>query len=437
MKKIVLIILCLALLVLTVGGAAAYLSLTPRGVLRPSGPEEQLQRLIDSRSAEQWRQEYVACVSPAVTEFEDAARVAGDVFDAAVREGDFAFRTVPDSESEEAQDFIVSRGGVDFLACHGEYDGRRWQLRFSDPGTLVAETRSVSVLVPEDASVIVNGITAGPQYILRRDLPYPDMTELELRTEGAPRRVQYLIEGLYEVPEVTADRPGGLTLLRSDGESWEYTRPDAGAYAFTVTAPGTAVVTVNGTELAGTELKAVAAYPTRLTFPADFQSDVPFYSVYSVSGLYLPPEIAAAMPDGTPLTPETGENGALFYALPASDALYAEAHERVEDFLRLLCEYGAGHTWVDPWQYMAHGTDVNAYLYQAIDSLHWTVGVTTSYDEVSSSDYVPIGENAFLCRGHVNCTTRTGYQTVNLLLDYEMLWVRDRGAWMIMDLGFI
>ena len=72
----------------------------------------------------------------------------------------------------------------------------------------------------------------------------------------------------------------------------------------------------------------------------------------------------------------------------------------------------------------------------ASGSLYWTVGVATSYDEISSSDYVPLGSDAFLCRGRVVCTTKTKYQTVNFDLNYDMLWVRQGNYWMIRDLAF-
>ena len=36
------------------------------------------------------------------------------------------------------------------------------------------------------------------------------------------------------------------------------------------------------------------------------------------------------------------------------------------------------------------------YLQNAVSSLYWTVGVATSYGEISSGDYIPLGDGAFL-----------------------------------------
>ena len=125
------------------------------------------------------------------------------------------------------------------------------------------------------------------------------------------------------------------------------------------------------------------------------------------------------------------------YTFPPTEELYQACHGRVEDFLRALCEYGAGHTArYAPNTYVSQGSALSPYITRASGSLYWTVGVATSYDEISSSDYVPLGSDAFLCRGRVVCTTKTKYQTVNFDLNYDMLWVRQGNYWMIRDLAF-
>ena len=63
--------------------------------------------------------------------------------------------------------------------------------------------------------------------------------------------------------------------------------------------------------------------------------------------------------------------------------------------------------------------------------------MTTTYGEISSRDYIPLGDGAFICKGHVDCTTQTRYQTVDLDLNYEMLWVNINGTWLVQDLAFL
>ena len=438
MKKTVLVILCAALFLAGAGGGAAYMLLTPRGALRSDGPDEVMQSTLDSMDRAALREEYVRLCPAETTEFEDAAAVAGHIFDTAVPGGPFTFRSVEGSESDTAEDYIISAGETDILGAHLSYAGGRWHMEFMPLGSVSAAARILSVTVPEGTALLLNGRPVDEKYIAERDLPYPDMSELELRFDSYPRLVRFNIPGIYEDVTLEAQREGGVTELYSDGTTWEFTLPDAGGCSMSVTAPGEALVTVNGAKLQPGDITAVSSYMTRLDVPGELQGYLPSYSIYAAGGLYTEPVVSAVMPDGTILTPETDENGAISFPLPGSEALNAVCHERVEAFLKALCEYGAGHTAkYAPGAYVVAGTAFNKYLQNAIDSLHWTVGVTTAYSDIHTWDYVALGDRGFICKGHVSCTTTTRYQTVDLNMDFEMLWVSANGTWMLQDLAFL
>ena len=59
MKRFGLFFLCLLLFAALVGGCAAYLYLTPRGLLRPDGPDAVMQSVMDSTDRAGWRAEYL------------------------------------------------------------------------------------------------------------------------------------------------------------------------------------------------------------------------------------------------------------------------------------------------------------------------------------------------------------------------------------------
>ena len=436
MKKGLLIVICVLLFLAAAGGGAAWLLFSPRGALRSDGPDAVMAQLLESTDRSALRAEYVRLCPPAVSEFEDAAAVAGEIFDAVAGDGEFTFRPVPGSDNGGSQDYIISCGGTDLLLAQLRYDQGNWAGVFSGLDALSADARTLEILVPEDAALTLNGKAVGDEYIEQRDLVYPDMSELELRFDNPPHRVLYRIPGIYEDAELEAQRPGGLTLLYADGVRWEYTLPDAAGYSFCVIVPGEAAVTVNGAALTGSELADVRPYSTRLEIPGELQGQLPSFSVYAAGGLYTAPEISAVMPDGTLLEPTAGADGSVIFSLPGSPELYDSCHGRVEEFLKALCEYGAGHTQYGPTAYAVANSGVASYMQHAVASLFWTRGVSTTYDEISSRDYVPLGSDAFICRGHVLVTTRTGYETQNLDLHYEMLWVNNGRAWMLQDLVF-
>ena len=437
MKKGGLIILCLLLLVLAAGAGAAWFMLTPRGLLRSDLPEDMMQRLAEGTGRAGWRSEYIRLCAPVTTEFEDPAQVAGMIFDAAVPGNEFSFRAVPGSESEEAVSYILSAGDADLLRFDFSYAGSGWTYTVEGLDALSAGTRTLRITVPEDARVTLNGTQLGEAYVAERSIPYPDMSDLELRFAAYPTQVRYEVGGIYGQAEISAEQDGGLTALYADGTEWRYTLPDAGGYAFAVRAPAQAVVTVNGAVLSDDDVTATAAWSTRLTIPEELQGALPSYKIYAAGGLYTSPEITAALPDGTPLVPETAEDGSIRYALPPSQALYDACHGRVDTFLRALSEYGAGHTaGYAPGAYAVNGSEAGLYIVRALGSLYWTVGVGVTVNEISSSDYFALGENAFICRGHVDCTTKTKYQTRDLNVNYLMLWVKVGNNWMIQDLSY-
>ena len=436
MKKWALVLLCLLLAALAVGGGAAWLLLTPRGPLRQDRPEDVMQSLMDARSRDDWRADYVRECPVTAGEFEDAAAVTGHIFDAAVPGEAFTFRAVEGGDDEH-QEYIVSGSGVDLFRAVLTYDGKRWNPVLTCLGTLSAPTRTLSVTAPEDTVLTLNGRAVDERYVAERGIPYPDMTALELRFDAYPTLVRYEIGGVYEAAELTAEREGGLAGLYADGTQWRFTLPEGGIHTFLVKAPAEAAVTVNGVPLTENDVAATSVFPTKLDIPAELQAALPSYRIYAGGGLYTEPEIAAAGPDGGPLTPVTAEDGSVSYALSPSEALREARHGRVEEFLRALCEYGAGHTArYAPNAYVVQGTPLSSYITRASGSLYWTVGVATSYDAITSSDYMPLGDDAFLCHGHVECTTKTRYQTVKFDLNYEMLWVRQGNNWLIRDLAF-
>ena len=334
MKKGILIALCVLLFFAAVGGGLAYLLLTPRGNLRSDSPDAVMAGMLEDLDRDSLRGEFVRLCAPEVSEFEDAETVAGHLFDMAAADGSFAFRPGPGTEDSRSQDYIISCGDADLLTAKLSYSDGGWSGVLQGLDALGGVSRTLEIIVPEGSAVTLNGKPVGEEYISQRDLLYPDMTELELRFDSIPHRVQYSIPGIYETAAVEAERPGGLTLLYADGIRWEYTVPDAAGYAFCAAVPGEAVVTANGAVLMGTELAEVRPYATRLEIPGELQGLLPSFSVYAAGGLYTQPQITAVMPDGTPLEAEVLPDGSLSFALPGSPDLYETHHSRVEEFLK-------------------------------------------------------------------------------------------------------
>ena len=440
MKRIVLLLVCLLVFLALVGGGAAWMYFSPNGPLAPTSSADAVQALLESRSSADWREDFDRLTSIETTEFENSADIVDDLFTAAASGNSFSFREDSESSTRTAPVYILSAGDTDVLRLVCSYDSasRTWNVESAALPELSAEARTLTVTVPEGTAVSVNGIALSKEYITDSNVPYDNITELESRFDFCPHRVTYSVPGIYEAVSVDVEREGGVLVLSSDGTNWDCTVPDAAGYAFRLTAPQEASVTAGGVPLGEEQVVSHETLPTHVDIPEELSGSLPVYTVYAAGGLYSIPEFTATMPDGTVLQQTTDTDGNPSFELPGDEALYDECHERVEEYLREVAEYGAGHTaYHNPNAYVVSGTSLSDYFRYAIDSLHWTVGVSLEFGDVTSWGYVPLGESAFLCEAQANFTTKTNYQTKDITVNYELLWVNLNGTWYIQDMSFL
>lgn len=440
MKRSTLLLLCLLVFVLLVGGAAAWMYFSPAGALAPVSAEDAVQEVLDTTDTAEWRAKYVSLCAPETSAFESAETVAGDLFDAAMQGQRLSFRPDSENTSRLAPVYILSAGENDLLTLTANYDkaSRTWKVDEAPLKALQAEARTLAITVPEGSAVSVNGIALSEEYITDSHVPYTGISELETQFDTCPYRMTYTVPGIYEAVQVDVSREAGVLLLYSDGTRFDYTVPDAGTHAFRVTAPQEAAVTAGGALLTDAQVVSFAPLSTHVDIPDELAGALPVYTVYAAGGLYSDPTFAAALPDGTALTPTTGADGFPTFELPGNEVLWSECHERVENYMHEIAGYGSGNTASNyPAGYVAPGSSLMLYFQYALDTLHWTRGWTVTFNEVKSWGYVPLGEDAFLCQGEANFTTATRHETRENIVDYEMLWVRQNGTWYIQDMSFL
>ncbi len=440
MKRSTLLLLCLLVFVLLVGGVAAWMYFSPAGALAPVSAEDAVQEVLDTTDTAEWRAKYVSLCAPETSAFESAETVAGDLFDAAVQGQRLSFRPDSENTSRLAPVYILSAGENDLLTLTASYDkaSRTWKVDEAPLKALQAEARTLTITVPEGSAVSVNGTALSEEYITDSRVPYTGISELETQFDTCPYRMTYTIPGIYEAVQVDVSREAGVLLLYSDGTRFDYTVPDAGTHAFRVTAPQEAAVTAGGALLTDAQVVSFAPLSTHVDIPDELAGALPVYAVYAAGGLYSDPTFAAALPDGTALTPTTGADGFPTFELPGNETLQNECHERVENYMHEIAGYGSGNTASNyPTGYVAPGSSLMLYFQYALDTLHWTRGWTVTFNEVKSWGYVPLGEDAFLCQGEANFTTATRHETRENIVDYEMLWVRQNGTWYIQDMSFL
>ena len=158
-------------------------------------------------------------------------------------------------------------------------------------------------------------------------------------------------------------------------------------------------------------------YATPLEIPEEYLSYLPETMTYEGGVLTVEPTDAAPTPE--------------------AEALWQKCHTVVEEFLRNLVYYGSGNQALGSVEvYTAMNSPVQRFLNGAYASLMWTVHVVLTIQNLAVTDYVPLGENAFLCLGHVDFNTSTYYQKRDVSMDYHMLWINQWGYWRLWDLAY-
>lgn len=425
MKKGLLILLCLLFFLLTVTAGLFALRFHPLGTLNNEGPAE----TVDALQAEYCGEDYLYSLwSGSVSQFEDRRRVFSSLLAEASGSEELSFRLSSGGPFSRERSYILARGSADVALLLMRTEGNGWvPVKVWMPDSFLrGNTYTLSVTVPEEAEVTVNGITLGPEYIAESDIPYGDMSEIEKEFDEVPCRVRYEVEGLYMDADIDAFAGDEeLTLRSRAGDDYDFFSPAAGKNRVTVVAPEEATVLLNGAGLGEEERVSLRPVVEDMLLPEGRES-LPVLAVYEVGGLYSVPELSAEL-DGQILAATVTEDGQVLFDCFSAGAPNEDFEARVVEYLRLYCLYGshnASYTQLLP--YVSEGSALAQFLQDAQASLTWINGETIAFDSISVDSYLPCGEGLWLCRATVNCSTKTLYEEQDLQLSYLLL-VEDAG----------
>lgn len=437
MKRSAVAILAVMLFVVVTVGGACLMYFSPHGILNPSSPEDTLQDALDT-AAFSWHDEFISEFTPEISIFEEPEEITEEVYSTLTGNAAITFREWSGASSGNQPMYILS-GEHDFLAVKMQYKNRAWEIAdvFVADELFRPETHTITITAPSDSTVYVNGIELDSSYAETEPIPYEDMTALENRFADIPHRVRYTVSGLYRFPNVEVQREPGVVLHSMDGLNWSYMPPDAASHSFSVQASADVSVTVNGTTLTKDDSYGEILYTPLVELSEEQAAQLPKLLQYEASGLYSVPVITATDAEGHDLIPTETAAGTLSFTTGNDQALYDAHHEVVEAFIRNIAAYGAAHVeWTTPASFVKKDTALFEYFAGARYSMIWIGTVRMSYDSITSYDYTPLGEDAFLCKARMICTSKTYHQTVDMDLEYEMLWERSGSTWQVVDMAF-
>ena len=331
---------------------------------------------------------------------------------------------------------------VDGLQANGTYNLMEYAYGF-DTQVITAETPltvkgtdgSTLGTLTVGKTVYINGVAVGERSLTGEDAPAPGMIELEGRFTVPPTFARYRTQ-MYGDIIVTDDKGTALSPNRGEDGVVRYVAKADELYSFTVRAPELVTVNVSGAVLTPEEAvktdEGVLAGLGAYTGGAGYRT-----LTWTFAGLYTVPEITGEM-NGKALTPILNENEELVFYPAQDDALAAQMRATVEQFFNSYVDYTSKAYNATRHHNLLNRILPNTELYSEVqgsrDAMIWASATEVHFDELSFSDFCPVGDNCFTCtiRYKADLAAKSWYRsyTYDLQNAYEMAFVRSGGKWL-------
>lgn len=298
--------------------------------------------------------------------------------------------------------------------------------------SFVPEARDVTIVVPENCLVEVNG-SALDASLITDSVTDPSLSELEKSfTTELPCLVTYTVPGMLGNISLSVTAPEGPAPLctTADGTSYVYERVAADRYAVTATVPAGSTLLVNGSALDETYL--VSAGTDSLLEGTSAAAT----EVYAVKGLTVPVEsVEALSAEGRSLWGKTNGDSRTFW--PDTGEIPADVRTRTVEFMNAYFLYSsdlhdetASH-WNALRPYLLANSDAYLRLYAAMSGLVWTKSSDASMTEPEFRSYASLAEDRCTVCLTVTETVTRATGTVTSTLDYRLVLVLAGGEWVV------
>ncbi len=174
--------------------------------------------------------------------------------------------------------------------------------------TVAVTPFAVTVMVPDGASVKLNGIALGDGHITETGAASYQMSKYDAATVGRPTCTIYTVDGFYFMPEAVVTLDGEVLKATENGTLLMFDLPTDRFTSVTITAPSDAAVTVNGIGLDETPTASVPLYSEKYETA---ESTALTLNTYVINGLVTAPKITCTVA-GKNVVPQVTNNETYF-----------------------------------------------------------------------------------------------------------------------------
>ena len=429
------------ILLLAAGCTLLWFYLDAYEVTRPEDAMESFAGLADEKY---WSDALEGAFTVGETPFEDRGELMNELCLDLLRENPLEYRE-DEGWSESNMVYIVSAGGEDVcrvtlgeVAENGDAGFGFTYLAVTRVELLASFTapaaHEITVTVPADASLYVNGVAVTEEYIDSALTPESgeSVGELEAGRVDELFRV-YRIGGLYAPAELYAADAEGKP-LELNGEVTDEAAAYAlgeGALDYRLLVPEGSTISVNGVELDESYNTGDTLTPAFLEGFGDYGT-LPELELWLVEGLHLEPEIEVRDAEGEELDEPASADGELIYFgggdQAAQDAHGAEAAAFMEAYAAYLSGESASEENYTALQALVlDGSELEAAL-KALHDDYAENGLSVERVRARSGSFVPIGSTCCVCT--VDVEYSAGEDAEDVETAYTVVLVMYGGVWL-------
>lgn len=435
-----------AIVLLAVGTVTCIVLYRYAAVYEVTRPELPMEEMLSSMSKDEWLDLAAPSAGAYISEFEDADSLFRSYYNSALRDKDLSYRKSIAGSDDTTSTFVVMAKNTNlynvvFKARDDKFAGfgrHYWKLDSVSVCDFTSNLEHISVEVnaPEGVVLSINSVPVSDEYYTG-NIPVPGMSELESRFDPAPAFKCYSVSPLYGNVTVTDDK--GRELHPEYDETnkiYRYYYAPEEVYSFIVEAPEDVTVKVCGAELLSQDITSssngIFEGFTNYTGGNEWKT-----VEYSYSGIFTEPVITAYDSNGTQLEPVITDTGKFIFFHANNEQLKSEMNDIVDTYFTRYMDYSSSQLRLASMRELLnctlYGTRLNRYIRESAEGMYWASDTEVEYDELSYSDFYPVGENAFYCtiQYKANFTAQSWYEkySYGMKNGYEMLFVREGRTW--------
>ena len=379
-----------------------------------------------------------------VSEFEDKDTVFSEIYSTYIEGQSCTFRKMAGEYTDDAPVYVLRAASTDLfkvsLKTKGNnaagYGFQLWEV--STLELLEDNTRTVTVEVPPDTSVSVNGIAVSEDYISDDHVEYEDLTEQEIRfnADYDAYRILYTIDGIYGTAAVSVVDAEGTELVAETSDDSDFVY-DAERYSVKLTAPADAVITLNGAELRKEDATGSLFSEDLFKGLEKYATAVPDFAVYEIDGLFAEPVISAKDAKGTELIAAESTDGGLVFGLADGNKLKEAQTQRVTDFVKAYVSFSTDEgddsngNYTRLSKFLLTNTETYKRIKNSVEGVSWVSGGTIEYKTLALDNFVACGDNCFVCRLTLSITVTSDGNVRDTDSVYTLVFVRSGGVWLV------